>query len=409
MKKTILASLLLVSTLLSFASQNRKVLIIGIDGTRSDAFQQANTPNIDGLLGTSLYTYNSWHTAITWSGPSWSTILTGVYWNKHGVTGNSFAGSNYTQYPPISTLAKQIRPNINSAIVAEWSPLIDNITNAGWNKTVQTTDGNTYETADSAAAQLQNTDLDFLFAYFDKVDLTGHSTTFSPSNPTYIKAIQQVDTAVGRVLNSLYSRPNYANEDWLILVVTDHGGSSFFHGGNSVQERNIWWIASGSAVAHQQINESDPGTYNCNTSLNFDTTCVDKVLLKKSPVHPDIAVTALHHLIYDSGVNPETNTTWNLDGKSWLVNPTSISETAFANSITVFPNPSSGAFTILCNNTNENTIVEVLDLAGRRMLLSEINTGTDRVAFQLTAQSGIYLLSIKNGSSRTIRKIQLLQ
>ena len=117
-----LSLILVISVSNLFASQNRKVLIIGIDGCRSDALQQANTPNIDGLLSNATYSYNSWHTGITWSGPSWSTILTGVNWNKHGVTSNTFTGSNFSQYAPLPTLAKQIKPNLNCSIVAEWDP-----------------------------------------------------------------------------------------------------------------------------------------------------------------------------------------------------------------------------------------------------------------------------------------------
>jgi membrane-anchored protein YejM (alkaline phosphatase superfamily) len=40
----------LCTALSAAASQPRKVLIIGIDGVRTDALQQANTPNIDALI-----------------------------------------------------------------------------------------------------------------------------------------------------------------------------------------------------------------------------------------------------------------------------------------------------------------------------------------------------------------------
>ena len=333
--------------LFSFSSQNRKVLIIGIDGTRSDAFQQANTPHLDALLATSTYTYDSWHTGITWSGPSWTTILTGVQWNKHLVTSNSFTNHDFVNYPPFPTLAKQIYPNLNCSIVAEWDPLVDNITNAGWNHAVKVPDTGNWPTADSAVAELQNPDIDLLFAYFDKVDVTGHTSTFSPSNPLYISAIQDVDSAVGRVLNALYARPTYNNENWLILVVTDHGGKNFSHGGNSNEERHIWWMASGTVVAHQQINEADPGTYNCDLNNVYDSTCVNLSLMKSSPTHPDIAVTALHHLIYDSGINPETKPEWHLDGKSWLLNPSGANEIAESENISVYPNPATNQLKVV--------------------------------------------------------------
>ena len=89
MKKIVSIGFLFFITSL-WASQPRKVLIIGIDGLRTDALQQANTPNLDALIASGFYTYESWHEGITVSGPSWSTIMCGVEFPKHGVTSNSY-------------------------------------------------------------------------------------------------------------------------------------------------------------------------------------------------------------------------------------------------------------------------------------------------------------------------------
>jgi predicted AlkP superfamily pyrophosphatase or phosphodiesterase len=392
MRAIIFTCLLMLGISFSYASQNRKVLIIGIDGTRSDAFVQANTPHIDGLLGNATFSYDSWHTGITWSGPSWATILTGVNWNKHGIIDNNFTAPNFNQYPPLPTLAKQIKPNLNCSIVAEWDPLIDNITNASWNHAVKVADGSNFPTADSAVIELQNPDIDLLFAYFDKVDLTGHTTTFSPGNPLYINAIQDVDSAVGKILNALYARPTYASEDWLILLVTDHGGTGFGHGGYSNEERHIWWIASGDMVAHEQINKADPGTYNCNHDNVFTSSCVDSALLKQSPVHADITVTALHYLIYDSGINPENKPEWNLDGKSWLINATAINEPQTTNAISIYPNPSLGSFTITGLSLNStNSPIELFSADGRKVF-STIATQSTVIVNTEKLAPGIYIL-----------------
>jgi predicted AlkP superfamily pyrophosphatase or phosphodiesterase len=402
MQTRLLTLLLLFSFTFSFASQNRKVLIIGIDGTRSDAFQQANTPNIDGLLSNATYSYDSWHVGITWSGPSWSTILTGVNWNKHGVTDNNFTGSQFNTYPPLPTLAKQIKPNLNCSIVAEWDPLIDDITNAQWNRKVKVADGSNWPTADSAIIELQNPDIDLLFAYFDKVDLTGHTTTFSPSNPLYISAIQDVDSAVGRILNALYARPTYSNEDWLILVVTDHGGNGFFHGGNTLQERKIWWIAAGNAMAHQQITKADPGTYNCHGNNLFDTTCVNYPLMRQSPVHADVTVTALHHLIYDSGINPETKPEWHLDGKSWLLTPNAVKDIA-AENLNVFPNPCTNLFNAegLQFAVAHQIPVELFTVEGK-LIFSTIPT-VETISITTTGFArGVYLLKAGNVTRKVV-------
>ena len=48
-------------------------------------------------------------------------------------------------------------------------------------------------------------------------------------------------------------RPDFVEEDWLVLVTTDHGGIGTVHGGNSMEERRVFVIASGESVTPQLI------------------------------------------------------------------------------------------------------------------------------------------------------------
>lgn len=405
--KNIYAALVLVTlSMFAFGSQPRKVLLIGIDGCRSDAFQQANTPHLDGLITNGLFTYDSWHVGITWSGPSWSAILTGVEWQKHGVTSNAFTGSNYGQYNLFPALAKQVKPALKTAEVVEWDPLADNMDHSGWDTKIKVPDGGTVATADSGIAQLQDPDLDALFVYFDKVDLAGHSTTFSPTNPTYISAIESVDSAVGRVLTALHARPNYASEDWLVLVITDHGGKSYFHGGNSNEERHIWWIASGSAIdPHQYFNANDPGTYNCHANTVYDSTCVNAAYLHNAPLGRDIAVTALHHLIYTSGIRPENKAEWNLDGISWLKGGVGIRDVSASTSLKIFPNPATQITSIWFENAaNEKVLANVYDGNGREVAAGITYASANKIHIDVSAlPKGNYVAGIRVGEKHLAR------
>ena len=405
-------SLLLISilTLSAFASQERKVLIIGIDGTRSDALQQANTPNIDALIANGLFTYDAWHCGITVSGPSWSTIMTGVWWNKHGVTSNTYTGSNYTDYPYFPTLAKQLLPNLHCVQVTEWAPMSDNVYNDGWDLKLKTPDGDGAATAAVASTQLATDSLDCMFVYFDAVDLTGHSSGFSPTNPSYIQAIENVDDKVGIVLNALYARPNYANENWLVLVITDHGGIGTGHGGITFEERHIWWVASGKDVTHQQITAADPGTYNLLGSGIFNQSGVDQTLLKSSPVQADIAITALHHLIYETGIQPETYPFWvGLDGKSWLSVFNGVDNVAKEDNIKVLPNPSNGITTFWFENEQkQNVTIEVFDMLGRNVKsFANLEAGNSANIDLSGIDCGSYIAKVKIGAQTLTRKIQV--
>ena len=78
-------SLVLISCLLAFSplfllgqTPSSRVLVIGIDGVRSDALTEANTPNLDALMSTGVYSPDALNDDITISGPGWSDILCGV-------------------------------------------------------------------------------------------------------------------------------------------------------------------------------------------------------------------------------------------------------------------------------------------------------------------------------------------
>ena len=391
-----------------FASQTRKVLVIGVDGCRSDAMVQANTPNLDALVANGLFSYDAWHCGITVSGPSWSTIMTGVWWNKHGVTGNSYTGSNFNQYPYFTTRAKEIKPNLRCVEVIEWAPLITGVYNDNWDLQISTPDGISDSTGPVAAAELLADDsLDCLFVYFDAVDLAGHSTGFDPANAAYIQAIEKVDVNIGRIRNALHNRPNSANEDWLVLVVTDHGGTGTLHGGNSWAERHIWWVASGAAVPHQQISEADPGTYNPLLIGVFNASGVDTAKLRRSPVQTDCAVTALHHLIYDSGLRPENQTAWNLDGKSWLTTTvTGIEETPPTN-LKVFPNPTIGMVTFWFENPQNNCVsYHVYDVSGKLVREAANIDAANKLNIDLSGSAkGNYFAELHIGTQILTKKI----
>jgi len=413
-RKFLLISILVCASLFAFASQTRKVLIIGWDGVRSDALQQANTPNLDALIAEGLFTYDAWHLGITVSGPSWSTIMTGVWWNKHGVFSNAYTGSNYNDYPYFPTRAKELRPNLKCVQVTEWAPMSDNVYNDGWDLKLKTPDGDGAATEAVAVQQLQDPDLDALFVYFDAVDLAGHSSGFDPNNPSYMQAIENNDFHTGNIITALKNRPTYNDENWLVLLITDHGGRGTGHGGISYEERHIWWVASGNAVQHGQIYADDPGTYNLLGTGIFNANGVDTALLNLSPVQADIAVTALHHLIFDTGQNPENIGPWGFDGKSWLntfIDSTTGTNKVFdaSENIKLYPNPTTGIVTVWFENSDSQPVeVRLFDIAGRVVKVVTEQQTSNKINIDLSEQPvGQYIAQITIGKQTLTRKIEL--
>ena len=294
---TSLSLLLLTSAAVAAESPpHKKVLVIGIDGCRSDALKSAETPNLDRLIREGVLVEN---TEIigerptgsdTISGPGWSSILTGVWADKHGVTDNEFQGANYREYPHFFRRLKDARPDAATASLVSWPPIHERIVTAADVSKALLGETKDYVAADKRVAAeasrlLAEQNPDAVFVYFGNVDETGHKAGFHPTITEYREAIEEVDRHVGTVLESIRSRANYPQEDWLVLVCTDHGGRGTGHGdGHAFPEiRTVFLIISGPSVEREPIRQ--------NTFL------------------VDVVATALKHL----GVTIQAE--WKLDGQ----------------------------------------------------------------------------------------------
>lgn len=273
------------------AQKENKVLIVGLDGVRPDALQFANTPNIDKLTDNGTYSWDALNEGTTSSGPGWSNILTGVWQDKHGVTNNSFAGSNFVKYPPIFKYIEDHNPELHTVSICEWHPINNSISNLFADRIVNT--NGPANTESIVSAYLVDEDPDVMFVHLDSPDGAGHGYGYSIDVPQYISTLEAVDTSIGVMLDALDSRSTSENENWLIILTTDHGGLGRSHGGNSIDERNVFFIASGDNVENKQIEkligaETEVGpANNClldNVELYFDGSG-DHVQMPLNPIY----------------------------------------------------------------------------------------------------------------------------
>ncbi len=236
-----------------------KVLLIGIDGVRVDVLAEVHTPNIDRLATTGTFTQRTRTTTPSVSGPSWSSMLTGVWPEKHGVLDNGFEGRRYDQYPGFLTRIEQARPELSTFAVVDWTPLMEL---EGGSTAVgpevdrrEILDGQELGWAEAdarvtalAIEEIGRGDADALFVYLGNADETSHQTG-SIGTP-YREAIATADMQVGMLVDAVRARPTYGSENWLILVSTDHGRTDEGgHGGGTPVEMTTFILVSGPAAA----------------------------------------------------------------------------------------------------------------------------------------------------------------
>jgi hypothetical protein len=274
------------------AAPVKKVLILGIDGCRPDALRKANTPNLDALVADGYSTFNARTCRHSHSGPAWSSILAGIWEEKHLILDNTFRPKDLIRYPPLFVRLKEKMPAARSAIIVDWPPLREHLSAGTYRADLITTPNSRDFPAQDAmvtarAVQFLGTeDPDVLFVYWVNVDETGHASGFSPDNANYIAAIENVDGQVGMVLGALRRRPTFADEDWLIITTTDHGGTERAHGRDIPEHTTIFLFVSGPSARKGTATESAAAV--------------------------DVAATALAHMLGGpSAVAPS----WGLDGR----------------------------------------------------------------------------------------------
>ena len=106
------------------AEGQQKVLLIGIDGVRPDVLADVATPNLDRLISEGAFSDQVQTTRPTSSGPAWSSMLTGVWPEKHAVLSNNFQGNEYATYPDFLSRIEQLRPDLVTFAAADWLPLV---------------------------------------------------------------------------------------------------------------------------------------------------------------------------------------------------------------------------------------------------------------------------------------------
>jgi hypothetical protein len=237
--------LLFAATTLTAAEPTRHVLVIGVDGTRLDALQKANTPHFDRMIAEGGISEDCqilgqrYQGNETISGPGWSSILTGVWADKHGVNDNSFEGKNYDRYPHF--FSRIPLPDSAAATVSfdSWKPLHEHLIGPARNvlrsESIEQPDRTPIQLDQHmeklAVEQLAQSGPKAMFVYFHQIDTTGHAHGFHPEVPQYIEAIVNVDRHLAGIMRAVELRARSKSEDWLIITCTDHGGRGTTHSG----------------------------------------------------------------------------------------------------------------------------------------------------------------------------------
>ena len=297
MKKSIVLVFTFV-TAITF-SQKKKVLLIGIDGLQFEQIVKVTTPNFDKFSIKKGYNGGVFGTPsqqVTSSGPSWVTILTGVWTDKHGVTSNS--SSQVSKAKSVFSFIKSSNPKLRTASFSTWKNINLLLYKDMYGVDFSTQGGNDEISTNAALNHINNIGPDFTFIHLDDIDHAGHAVGFGEK---YNKAIQKIDHQIGELLAVVHKREQQYKEDWLIVLVTDHGRDleGKGHGNQTITEKTIF------------IGLNKNGTSFFNTISNSKPITSIKELENTIP-QTSVVPTILHYL------NIKIKKEWNLDAVSLI-------------------------------------------------------------------------------------------
>ena len=265
MKKLFLTAAVLLAVFAVSAAEkaaiaNKKVLVVMLDGVRADAVLHSYMPTFNALKAGKWqpgYQCASTDSAMViqdappHSAPNHVSIATGVSAAKHKVSKNGKTkDGNYKNYPHFLGHLVNTYPELKCGFFYVWGESGQILSNS--DKVLYKRD------RDSAAVKDASDFLktgDAAAVYINLPDSYGHRIGFYPRNIGYLKGLANCDGYLKQLFDAIASRPDFAKEDWMILICADHGGYLNFHGGrpDSGNMTTIPMIIAGKNVKQGKI------------------------------------------------------------------------------------------------------------------------------------------------------------
>ena len=263
-----LALLAILVPLAAFPAKTKKAVFIIVDGIPADMIERLAPPAIYEIAAQGAYsrafcggTVGRYDQTPTISAVGYASALTATWANKHNVWDNS-PKPDYN-YWTIFRIAKAQKKPVRTAIYSSWTDnrtvlLGEGLPETGNLKMDYAVDGLDLDEknypkekddlhifrideaiSEAAAEGIRNDAPDLSWVYLWYTDDAGHIYGNSDYFDEYT---MKADRQVARIWEAVRYRETHFDEEWMIVVTTDHGRGpdGHHHGGQSERERTTW-------------------------------------------------------------------------------------------------------------------------------------------------------------------------
>ena len=257
------------TAVLNHFKNNKKVpkcLFLGWDGCRADAMKYLISNGDASLCGSSKITFFSAVSMLkeqgglyvtyvggdngivqeTSTAQGWASVLCGKWMKKEWRQGIEWALDD--DYPTVlKTLALT---GYKTSFNAIWPVHFDNT----YKNEIDFAQKNSlkqvyckFETDEELFENCQKRilgDDDLIFTVFEGPDMNGHSKGFSDDNYRYVSNVCNLDILSYYLIKELEKRDTFEEEDWLMVICSDHGGHARGHGTQRITDRTTFLALS---------------------------------------------------------------------------------------------------------------------------------------------------------------------
>lgn len=269
MKSLFLSFLVALCCMQVSAEKQRKTVYIVLDGIPADYIERVRPTTIFEIAEKGGYSraytggeIGAYSQTPTISAIGYMNILTGTWMNKHNVKGNSNLEPNYN-YWSLFRIAKEQEKDYKTALFSSWTDNRTVLIGAGKPETDNLKIDYVYDGYELDSEKFHKKKDDLHIFDIDSVVCEKASTCILQDAPdlswVYLwytdsgfhiygdgsfmdEYVRKTDQLIGKVWKAIQYREKHFDEEWMVIVTTDHGRgeSGHHHGGQLARERSVW-------------------------------------------------------------------------------------------------------------------------------------------------------------------------
>ncbi len=221
---------------------NSKVLLIVVDGVVGKQLERITTPELDALKPNSIFSFEGSADSVTTDPASIAHIMTGNAVGNTEIRDSSLVprvprGELFPSF--IKRVKEQKARPFRVVAVTPWETLNKTLFKEA-DVRISVAGNNNDVVRDSTINRLKADSADLVIAHFNNANLAGLQEGFTTDAPAYRAALLKTDEYIGALVKAMRARTKFAEEDWLVIVQSTHGGNGKKYGGFLENERNTF-------------------------------------------------------------------------------------------------------------------------------------------------------------------------